>query len=74
MADETDNLVLELLRAIRGDLADIKTDMHEFKERLGPVENQMAGHYALYATLSSRLDRIVDDVKLIKHRLELIDA
>ena len=74
MADETDNLVLELLRAIRGDIADIKTDMHEFGERLGLVENQMAGHYALYATLSSRLDRIVDDVRLIKHRLDPIDA
>lgn len=74
MADQTDNLVLELLRAIRGAIAEIKTYMHEFRERLGLVENQMAGHYALYATLSSRLDRIVDDVKLIKHRLELIDA
>jgi hypothetical protein len=74
MADETDNLVLELLRAIRGDIADIKTDMHEFRERLGLVENQMAGHYALYATLSSRLDRIVDDVRLIKRRLDLVEA
>lgn len=74
MAEETDNLVLELLRAIRGDIADIKTDIHEFRERLGLVDNQMAGHYALYATLSSRLDRIVDDVTLIKRRLDLIDA
>jgi hypothetical protein len=74
VADETDNLVLELLQAIRGDIADVKTDMHEFRERLGLVENQMAGHYALYARLSSWLDRIVDDVRLIKRRLDLIDA
>ena len=74
MADETSNLVLGLLRAIRGDIADMKTDMHEFRERLGLIENQMAGHYALYATLSMRLDRVVDDVRLIKRRLDLVDA
>ncbi len=34
----------------------------------------MAGHFALYATLSTRLDRIVDDVQLIKRRLDLVDA
>ena len=62
--------MLDLLRAIRGDIADIKTDMYEFRERLGLVENQMAGHYARYATLSPRLD----DVRLIKSRLDLVDA
>ena len=74
MADEPENLVLELLRAIRGDIAEIRSGMHEFRERLGLIENQMAGHYALYASLSTRLDRIVDDVQLIKRRLELVDA
>ena len=74
MADEPENLVLELLRAIRGDIAEIKTDMREFRERLGLIENQMAGHCAIHANLSTRLDRVVDDVQVIKHRLELIDA
>ncbi|HXC11783.1 MAG TPA: hypothetical protein VNV39_02970 [Stellaceae bacterium] len=74
MADESPNLVLELLRAMRGDIADIKSDMHEFRERLGLIENQMAGHYALYASLSARLDHVADDVRLIKRRLDLVDA
>jgi hypothetical protein len=74
MADEPANLVLDLLRAMRGDIAEIKTDVHEFRERLGLVENQMAGHYTLYASLSTRLDRVIDDVQLIKRRLELVDA
>ena len=59
---------------MRGDIADIKSDMHEFRERLGLIENQMAGHYALYASLSARLDDVVDDVRLINRRLDLVDA
>jgi septal ring factor EnvC (AmiA/AmiB activator) len=74
MAGETENLVLEHLRAIRADIADVKRDMREFRERLGHIENQMASHYALYATLSTRLDRVVEDVQLIKRRLDLVDA
>jgi hypothetical protein len=32
----------------------------------------MAGHYALYATLSNRLDRVAEDIAAIKRRLELV--
>jgi hypothetical protein len=74
MVEATPNLVVEHLRAIRSDIAEMKLDMLEFRERLGLLENQMAGHYALYATLSTRIDRLVDDVPLIKRRLDLVDA
>jgi hypothetical protein len=37
-------------------------------------ENQRAGHNTLYACLSARRDRVIDDVRLIKRRLELVDA
>jgi hypothetical protein len=62
-----DNLVLELLRAIRGDIAELKADMVEVKERLGLLEAQ-------YASVSRRLDRLSGDVELIKRRLELTEA
>jgi hypothetical protein len=74
MAEEAANLVLEHLRAIRGDVGQIKADTREFRERLGLFESQMAGHYALYATLSTRIDRLVDDLQLIKRRLDLVEA
>ncbi len=58
---------LELLRSIRGDLAEVKADLVEIKQRVGLLE----GHYA---SLSSRVDRLAGDVLLIKRRLDLVEA
>jgi archaellum component FlaC len=61
---ETDNIVLEHLRHIRGTLNDVRDDIREIKQRAGSLENQ-------YANMSNRLDRI--DVR-IERRLDLTDA
>jgi hypothetical protein len=63
----SDNLVLEPLRAIRGDIAEIKADMVEVKERLGLLEGQ-------YASLSRRVDRLGGDVETIKRHLDIVPA
>jgi hypothetical protein len=49
------------LRAIRGDVVEVKTDLVEIRERLGRLEGG-------YASLSRRVDRIVGDVEHIKRR------
>lgn len=67
MSDTPQNLVLEHLRAIRADIADLKGDVLEVKERLGLIEGQ-------YASLSRRVDRIAGDVEQIKRRLNLVEA
>jgi hypothetical protein len=67
MSEQRGDLVLEMLRAIRGYLADIKTDLTELKQRVGLLEGQ-------YASLSARVDRIAGDVALIKRRLDLVEA
>ncbi len=63
----SDNLVLEHLRAIRTDVADIKVDMFEVKGRLGMIEAQ-------YSSLSQRVDRLTGDVEQINRRLEIVPA
>ena len=63
----SDNLVLELLRAIRADIGTLRADVLEIKERLGLLE-------AGYASLSRRVDRLTGDVELIKRRLDIVDA
>jgi len=67
MADDADNMVLSLLRAMRGDTSQIKSDVIEIKERLGFLEGS-------YASLSRRIDRIGGDVERIKTRLDIVDA
>ena len=67
MSDTPQNMVLELLRAIRGDIGELKADMIEVKERLGLIESQ-------YPNLSRRTDRIGGDVEQIKRRLNLVEA
>ncbi len=64
---ETDNIVLEHLRAIRSTVDRISEDMQEVKSRLGILEHQ-------YASLSSRIDRIDERVFRIEKRLALADA
>jgi chromosome segregation ATPase len=67
MSDAPINLVLEMLRAIRGDIAEVRTDLAEVKERLGLLEAQ-------YASASRRLDRLSGDMELVKRRLNLVEA
>lgn len=62
----SDNLVLEPLRAIRGDVAQLRTDMAEVKQRLGFLA-------AGYASLFRRVDRVSGDVEQIKRRLDTVD-
>ncbi len=63
----SDNLVLALLEAIRGDIGKFKTDMIEVKERLGLLEQRRS-------LISRRLDRLGVDVEAIRRRLDLVDA
>jgi hypothetical protein len=67
MPDDPGNLILNLLRAIRGDIGQIKGDIIEIKERLGFLEG-------VYASLSRRVDRLGNDVGRIKVRLDIVDA
>lgn len=61
------DLVLHLLRALRGDMGEVKTDLREIKERIGLLEGQ-------YASMSPRLDRLGGDMERIKTRLNLHDG
>jgi hypothetical protein len=67
MSDDPDNIVLQHLRAIRGDIGEIKTQVKELRHRLGLLEIG-------YATVQSRLDHIGGDIAQIKRRLDLVDA
>jgi predicted nuclease with TOPRIM domain len=74
MADE----VLDFLRLNFARLNEridrIEADMAEFRERLGHIEGQVAGIYGMYATLSSRMDRMDRRLERIERRLDLVEV
>jgi hypothetical protein len=61
---DTDNIVLEHLRHIRGAIDDVRDEIREIKHRVGNLENR-------HANMSNRLDRM--DVR-IERRLDLTGA
>ena len=67
MSERPEDLVLMLLRGIREDVAQVRGDTAEIKERLGLLE-------AGYASVSRRVDRIGGDVERVKVRLDLVDV
>ncbi len=71
---ETDNLILEHLRAIRGTLDRHSDELREIKERVGIIETGVGNLGAQYASLSTRLDRLDERVARIERRLDLQDA
>lgn len=75
------NLVLEHLRAIRGDVGALREDMREVKVRLNDLHSAVAGqrrdqaHDAeVVAHLQAQLDRLRDEIELIKRRVDLADG
>jgi hypothetical protein len=71
---ETDNIVREYLRHIRGAIDGLRDDMCEVKPRLGILENRHANLEIQYASVSNRLDRRDARIERIERRLDLTDA
>ena len=80
MTDQTENLVLEILRRLQADMSDIKVTLRDVQHRLTLVETRLAGvernlsdHYAAYAGQGLRIDRIEERLGRVERRLEITD-
>ena len=56
MTEDTENLVLEQLRAMRTGLAGLKDDNTFIKARMSSIEYPMAGIHSDMATVNGRID------------------
>lgn len=74
----SDNLVLELLRAMRSDLTTVREDIREVKLRLTALEtavgNLAATEMSHYAITADRVDRLTNRMERIETRLDLREA
>ena len=81
MTENIENLIVEHLRAIRGDVANIKQDMSEVRvrltsidERLTLVEKGVANVHGDLAIVQTCLDRQSDRIERIENRFDLTAA
>jgi len=77
MTDNTENLVLELLRQMRNDMASLRTEVRDgFNRvdlRLGLVEQALSSMLAVSASDRDELRSLKSRVERIERRLELLD-
>jgi predicted nucleic acid-binding Zn-ribbon protein len=71
MTEQAENLILEYLRAMRSDFAQVKQDIRELKLRVSSLENHVANLISDVLRLNGRLDRIDERLDRIEQRLEL---
>ena len=75
MSVEPSNLVLEQLRLIRADIADVKvglgTKISDLSERVENIDTQLQG---LTYVMTTAIGSIVLDVKDIKQRVETLES
>jgi len=80
MTNETENLVIEILRRLQGDLSELKSGQQDVRHRLSLIETRLAGmernladQYAGYAGQSVRIDRLEERLGRLERRLEIND-
>ncbi len=71
---DMNNLVLEHLRAIRGDIADLKREVAANGVQLSAMGQQLAGLTAAVYSGKSDVDDLRRRVERIERRLELTDS
>jgi ribosomal silencing factor RsfS len=78
MADNIDNIIIEHLKAIRAEIADVKNDTADIKQRLHSIDTSVIDlrrndvHiYEDSARQQISLDKLLERIKRIEKRLEL---
>ena len=71
--DDSSNLVLEHLRAMRSQMNSTSEDLYEIKVRVGLLESGVADLNTSVALVHQRLDRSAGRVDRIGRRLDLSD-
>lgn len=74
MAEVDQSFIAEMLREIRGDIAEMKRDLHRLEVRQTVIEGQLGTIIVSMQIMREELDEVRDDVRLIKRRLSLSDA
>lgn len=76
--ENTENLIIEHLKALRNEVRDFRRDTEEnftiLKNRISSSEDQLVGIHADVSGINRRMDRIDEKLVRIERRNELLDA
>ena len=73
MTEETENLVLEMLRRIRASQERTEFDLIDLKTRVSAIEQVQGQILTLLGSLGVRLDRMEERISRIERRLDLVE-
>ena len=75
MTDNTENLVLEILRQLRGDITSLRSEVRDgfnrVEVRFGYVEQSLASNLAVSASDRDEIRSLKQRIERIERRLEL---
>jgi archaellum component FlaC len=71
---EAENLILEHLRHMRGQLDCMETRIEDVIMRLGHIERSVADHSVQLAEINTKLDRLDARVTRIEKRLDFVEG
>ncbi|MCI0735834.1 MAG: hypothetical protein L0Y50_06110 [Beijerinckiaceae bacterium] len=71
---EVENLVLEHLRTMRGQLDRMENQLQDVISRLGHLERSVADHSVQLAEINAKLDHLDARVTRIVKRLDLVEG
>ena len=74
MTEQTENMILEMLRRIGGGMDRLEADIGDMKLRLSAVETHLGQMQIQNAGINSRLDRMDERISRIERRLELVEV
>jgi len=74
MTEETENLVLEILRKVRSSQERMEQDISDLKIRMSSVETMLGQQLIQFATLNTRMDRFDERLGRIERRLDLVNV
>ncbi|MEL6243923.1 MAG: hypothetical protein AAFR73_12065 [Pseudomonadota bacterium] len=73
MTDDTTNLILEHLRAIRKDMADFRDEQLSQAERMVALETHMSGILTSLTNVGSDVHTLKQQMRQVQNRLDLVD-
>ena len=74
MNQETENMVLEMLRRIRASQERTELDLADVKSRVSALEQMQGQVLVLLGAMSQRMDRFDERLGRIERRLDLVEA